>query len=312
LTSFVGFELASAGWSTSPVIVRPRTAIKHLASNRRKTDFVLQPRKRVQWGALDRCETAMNETTGDLLRKMYEGYAAFVGLDPTARYLHGTPLRPVVPLDTGVGEVFVLGAYPSARFALIDGIADVPVGDNMGPFENERWFDGARVREQPSARELRDFFLEPLALERSRCWISDLVKVFLFKEGHVDRYRRLGAEAPGGYARERFAELAERSLPWIERELEAARPKLLITLGAEVAGILRKVRSSSAQVDLLIPRVEPISIGRVVVSAVHCAHPGILMRPAPTNPWPERHRTAFIPAIRMFLHGQPRISPELP
>jgi uracil-DNA glycosylase len=237
----------------------------------------------------------------DLLREMYEGYAKSVGLDPTARYFHGTPLRPVVPLDTGVGGVFVLGAYPSARFGQIGGVADVPVADNLGPFEHERWFDGRRVREQPSARELRDFFLDPLELGRRDCWITDLVKVFLFKPGHVDRYELLGGKPPPGYLRAHFAELGERSIPWIAREIEAARPKLVITLGSEVAGILRGVRPAGAQVRLLVPRVESLSIGGVTVATIHCAHPGILMRPGPTNSWPEQHRNVFVPAIRNFL-----------
>lgn len=238
-----------------------------------------------------------------LLRDMYDGYAQSVGLDPSAHYLHGTPLRPVVSLDTGVGGVFILGAYPSARFATIDGISDVPVADNLGPFENERWFDGARVREQPSAKELRDLFLEPLKLDRRACWISDLVKVFLFKPGHVERYRRLGAKPPAGYVRKRFTELGERSLPWLARELKAARPKLLITLGSEVAGILRGVKSADARTRLLVARVEPRSIEGVSVPTIHCAHPGILMRTGPRNPWPDRHRNKFIPAIREALSG---------
>lgn len=236
---------------------------------------------------------------------MYRGYAQSVGLDPAARYLHGTPLRPVVPLDAGIGGVFVLGAYPSARFAQLGEVSDVPVADNLGPFENERWFDGARVREQPSARELRDFFLEPLHLERPKCWITDLVKVFLFKAGHVERYRRLGGEVPEGYSRDRFAELGKRSLPWIEREIEVARPTLLITLGSEVAGVIRGVTSPSAQVRLLVPRVESLSIGGVTVPAIHCAHPGILMRPAPRNDWPEQHRKSFVPVMRDFLSSEP-------
>jgi uracil-DNA glycosylase len=237
----------------------------------------------------------------DLLRQIYDGYARSVGLESTARYIHGTYLRPVVPLDTGVGGVFVLGAYASARFAVVDGIADCPVADNLGPFEQERWFDGTRVREQPSARELHDFFLEPLQLDRRACWISDLVKVFLFKPGHVERYRRLGGIAPNGYLRERFPEIGMRSLPWISRELELARPRLLITLGSEVAGIVRGVRSTGAQVGLLTPRAEPLSVGNVTVPTIHCAHPGILMRPGTRNRWPEQHRELFVPAMREFL-----------
>jgi uracil-DNA glycosylase len=242
--------------------------------------------------------------TSHLLKAMYAEYAASVGLIPDARYLHGTPLRPVVPLDVATGGLFILGAYPSARFAVVDGVTDVPIADNLGPFENERWFDGTRVREQPSARELRDYFLSPLGIERSSCWITDLVKVFLFKEGHIVRYTQLKAMAPAGYVRERFTEIGRRSLPWIARELELARPRLMITLGAEVAGAVRGVDSKAAQTRLLEPVVRDVTIGATTVPAIHCAHPGILMRPQPRNPWPDVHRSDFVPAIRAFLDSK--------
>src|SRR3970040_1700883 len=96
-----------------------------------------------------------------LVRRMYSEYCRSVGLSPRATYFHGTPLQPVVPLDTAVRGIFILGAYPSARFAVLSGVSDVPVADNLGPFENERWFDGARVRRQPSAQELENLFLVP-------------------------------------------------------------------------------------------------------------------------------------------------------
>lgn len=236
--------------------------------------------------------------TRELLRDMYSKYQADVGLDPQAQYLHGTPLRPVVPLDTAVGGLFILGAYPSARFVQIGRISDVPVADNLGPFENERWFDGVRIRKQPSAREVHDLFLTPLGISRSCCWITDLVKVFLFKTGHKKRYAGLDATPPSGYERERFAELAKKSIPWLERELEAAKPKLMITLGREVAGVLHGVTSPTAQNRLLNPDAAPMRFGRIEVPVVHCAHPGILMRRGPRNPWPDRHDNEFIPALR--------------
>ena len=237
----------------------------------------------------------------NLIQSMYHDYAGSVGLDSDAKYLHGTPLRPVVPLDQGEGGLFILGAYPSARFAQIDKVTDVPVADNLGPFESERWFDGNRIRVQPSAKELEDLFLTPLEVERTDCWITDLVKVFLFKPGHVDRYTKLKVKPPRGYTRDRFMELGEESLPWLGRELKAARPKLVITLGAEVAGVIQGVRSQSAQVKLLKPEVSTMTIEGVAVEVIHCAHPGILMRRAENNPWPERHVREFLPKIKRAI-----------
>ena len=80
------------------------------------------------------CETKFHPCHRDLimndvrkiLRNIYTQYKADIGLDSCASYLTGTPLRPVVPLDTAVGGLFILGAYPSARFAVV-------VGDQSNP-----------------------------------------------------------------------------------------------------------------------------------------------------------------------------------
>ena len=96
-------------------------------------------------------------------------------------------------------------------------------------------------------------------------------------------------------------ELAKASVCWLERELELARPRLLVTLGAEVAGVLRGVSLASAQTRLLVAKVEPLQIGTMSIPTIHCAHPGILMRRQLNNPWPDQHSDSFIPAIREYL-----------
>jgi uracil-DNA glycosylase len=243
----------------------------------------------------------VTEDVGQLLREMYRDYANKVELPAEATYHNGTPLRPVVPLDCGTGGLFILGAYPSSRFMTVGETTDVPSADNMAPFESERWFDGTRVRHQPSARELQDCFLQPLGIDRASCWITDLVKVFLFKPGHVARYAKIGAVPPVGYDRKSFYRLGQLSLPWVRREIAIAQPRLVLTLGAEVAGVLRGVQEPARQVALLRPEVATIDIGGPPVKVVHCAHPGILMRRGPSNPWPERHWEKFVPEIKRFL-----------
>src|SRR4051794_30221494 len=106
----------------------------------------------------------------------------------------------------------------------------------MGPFEPERYFDGQRVRTQVPADELRDLFFDRIGIDRSTCWVTDLVKVFLFKPGHREKYEALRAATPAGYERERFEELARASVPWLHREIELSSPRLVVTLGSEVAG----------------------------------------------------------------------------
>jgi len=245
----------------------------------------------------------MTDPIAQLQKAMLADYARSVGLDSNPRYYGGARLRPVVPLDTAVGGVFILGAYPSARFESVSGENDVPVGDNLGPFEPERYFDGGRVRTQKSADELKEFYLDPLGLDRRDCWITDIVKVFLFKEGHREKYGRLGAPVPTGYERERFEDLAQKSIGWIERELLVANPRLVMTLGTEIAGLLRGVKSQNKRNTLLGPAITPLQVGSVEVQAVHLAHPGIVMRKGDTekNPWPGIHEGEHIPKLKASL-----------
>ncbi len=242
----------------------------------------------------------MASTLVRLQQAIVSDYATSLGLGSDPRYWGGARLRPVVPLDTALDGIFILGAYPSARFESVGRENDVPVGDNLGPFEPERYFDGTRVRTQKSADELQEFYLRALGVERRACWVTDLVKVFLFKEGHREKYGRLGTPVPVGYERERFEELAAMSIPWLERELVVAKPRLMITLGAEVAGVLRGVSGQRGRNALLGPVPTPLRVGSVEVPTVHLAHPGIVMRKGDDerNPWPRLHQDEHIPALR--------------
>lgn len=245
---------------------------------------------------------AIEQLRRDILRE----YAPSIGLNGNVSYISGAPLKPVVPLDTG-SEVFILGAYPSARFGVMNGERDVPMADNLGPFEKERYYDGERVRVQDSARELEEHYLTPLGVDRKNCWVTDLVKVFLFKKGHAEKYMRLGAQPPAGYyeREELFEALGEKSIPWIVRELKLAKPKLVITLGREVAGIITATRGDAARNRLLSGDVKRLRIGDVEVDAAHLPHPGIVMREAKDseatkNPWPELNRQ-FVAKLSEWL-----------
>lgn len=244
------------------------------------------------------------DTIDCLRRDILRGYATSVGLTDEVAYISGAPLRPVVPLDTG-GEVFIIGAYPSARFGVIGRERDVPVADNLGPFERERYYDGERVRVQNSAAELDENYLKPRGIPREQCWVTDLVKVFLFKDGHRKKYARLDGAPPAGYERKAFETLGHNSIPWIERELKLAKPRLVITLGAEVAGIITKTRSTAARTALLSGDVRRIQIGAVEVDAAHLPHPGIVMRDGEKgrkNLWPARNRR-FVAQLATWLRG---------
>ena len=110
----------------------------------------------------------------------------------------GAPLHPVVQLDRGPKDVFVLGVYSSAvhaRWIGPDGrtriralavaneprifwtgegaaemVARIPVPPEAGRLEPaDPQFNG------PSGRALGERILQPLSLDRSRVWCADLV-----------------------------------------------------------------------------------------------------------------------------------------
>lgn len=86
----------------------------------------------------------------------------------------------------------IVGAYPSTKFNTINDVSDTPMADNDSTFSNESYYDGSRVRTIPSRKELNEVILRKIGVNRADCWITDLVKVFLFKEGHIKRYEKLG------------------------------------------------------------------------------------------------------------------------
>jgi len=79
-------------------------------------------------------------------------------------------MRPAVPLDVAQDGVFIIGAYPTAKFATINRERDVPTRDINGPFSDEQYFDGSRIRPVKSGQELEQAYLEPLGLRREQCW----------------------------------------------------------------------------------------------------------------------------------------------
>jgi hypothetical protein len=146
-------------------------------------------------------------------------------------YLNRNPINVLVPVETALNKIMIVGAYPSAKFFTVNGVLDTPLYDNDSPFSNETYFDGSRTRTIPSGQELNEVILKQIGVKRADCWITDLVKVFLFKQRHIDRYNRL-SKTGMVENRSRFSEYALRSIAWLAKEIEIACPYAIILLGA--------------------------------------------------------------------------------
>ncbi len=195
-----------------------------------------------------------------------------------AAYTYGdrTPVKVHVPKDIATNGVMIVGAYPSAYFHTIKGVRDVPVDDHQYPFSDESYSDGSRIRTVKSGTELTEHYLQPLGISRSDCWITDLVKVFLFKPGHVNKYKELGFAEPLAL-RSHFRKFAVKSMPYLGEEVRLANPKVILLLGTDVIRAVLGVSLNNA-----ITLIKPETITREFNGKNHTCfalpHPGIIMR----------------------------------
>lgn len=164
----------------------------------------------------------------------------------------------------------IVGAYPTAVFETIQGKRNVPFRNIIEPFALGTKFGD----------ELEKYYLKPLGIKRENCWITNLLKVFLFKPGHVNSYKALGSSYLPPTLHSQFEELAcfDANLTMFEQELKLASPKLIITLGADVAGILHPEIPKNNRNNLLNGDLSQFTIKSRTYNSIHFAHPGIIMR----------------------------------
>lgn len=199
-------------------------------------------------------------------QKCFGEYAASVGLPQPYTYPDGNPIRPLPPVQTATGGLMIVGAYPSARFESRPSTKSpgrrrlVPVADNTQPFAEEQYFDGTQVRRLESGSGLREYLPEPLGLTLADCWVTDLVKVFLYKPDHVDS---CGDACPGFAVpelRTQYMKFALASVPWIAEECSLCQPSLVVTLGEEVAQAITGNLRTRADVLLNQPPCQPVAL----------------------------------------------------
>ena len=223
-------------------------------------------------------------------RKCFHTYKSEIGYPENYTYFGGNPIKVHVPIETPLNKVMIVGAYPTARFFTVDGpqgkVIDTPMEDHNSPFSNETYFDGSRVRTIPSGQELNEVILQKIGVKREDCWITDLVKVFLFKEGHIKRYENLGKKDMEAN-RNKFMEYAKLSLPFLYDEIEICNPYVIILLGQEVAQAFFQISAVRA-LGYLDGTVKKFEVKGKERNIICLPHPGILMKKTGKNPWPGR------------------------
>jgi uracil-DNA glycosylase len=236
------------------------------------------------------------ENIQEYQQKCFSQYKKDIGYPEEYTYLYGNPINVLVPIETTKNKIMIVGAYPSAKFYTLGKITDVPLSDNDSPFSNESYFDGSRVRTIPSGKELNDFILKQIGIKREDCWVTDLVKVFLFKQGHIERYSKLGRKDIQEN-RSKLKEYAKESIPWLIREIKLAEPRVIILLGAEVASVLFKTTEGGAK-KIMDGTKQASPLKGITVPFICLPHPGILMKPSSKNPWPKRFLEEIAPTAK--------------
>ncbi|MGM0582961.1 MAG: uracil-DNA glycosylase family protein, partial [Bacteroidota bacterium] len=103
---------------------------------------------------------------------------------------------------------------------------------------------------------------------------------------HVRRYCKLG-KIDVVENRSKFMEYAERSMPWMEKEIEICNPYVILLLGVEVTRAFFNVSDKEAKA-YLDGTVRQKEINGQLRNFICLPHPGILMKKYSQNPWPER------------------------
>lgn len=195
------------------------------------------------------------------IRKMVVGFPA------PYLYPDGNPIRAVVPVQTTLNKIMLVGAFPSARFERRRGKL-IPVGDNLAPFGPEAYFDGSQVRVQESTESLSKNYFPQLGIEQNDLWITDIVKIYLYPEKHLRNCRELFPSSSFVNTHKMFPRIAAASLGWFRKELSVCNPKLIITLGDVAARVV------AGGNPLLDGTVHDLSFDRQYKVA-HLAHPEI-------------------------------------
>ena len=66
----------------------------------------------------------------DYQEKCFKNYKNTIGYPTEYTYLKGNPINVLVPIETTLNNLMIVGAYPLAKFYTFHGISDTPMADN--------------------------------------------------------------------------------------------------------------------------------------------------------------------------------------
>lgn len=233
-------------------------------------------------------------------KKCYRQYKESIGYPQERSFLLGNPVDVVVPLETATQGVMVVGFHPAAKTYEVDDQRDVPLYSTSHPYASEAYFDG-REASTAGRGEYLDIVLQKMGIARNNCWITTLIKIYLFSSKDVAKYNKLGnfKVAPDEF---NFKEWGEKSLPWLEAEVSLANPKLILLSGLEIISLFFDVSPTKAK-HLIDGELRELKIGRKKVPVLCLQDMDLMVNDNKRNPWPEVFEKRVLPAAQKSMEG---------
>lgn len=207
--------------------------------------------------------------------KCFNEYKEDIGYPEESEFIQGMPVQPVIPIQTVRNKVLVVGDYPTAKMATLHGVPNVPVSNSEGPLIDEVYYKGDQLYENLMAEDLQECLLNEIGVDYKDCWLTNLVKVYLFTSSDVKKYEKLGKTILP--TQKFFSSYAQKSMRWLDEEIKICDPELIITLGATPAQYVMKT-TQARSVSLLDGHLRYYVVKGKQYPVMSLPHPRILSR----------------------------------
>lgn len=238
-------------------------------------------------------------------RKCFKQYKESIGFPQERTFFFGNPVEVAVPHEVATDKVMVIGFHPLAKVFDLEDQKDVPLYSANFPFGNEQYFDGKHVVDVPGRKDL-EVVLNRLGIQLEDCWLTSLIKIYLFSSKDVIKYNKLGSYkvAPDEF---NFKEYGAKSMSWIQQEVNLANPELVILVGLETISLFYDLSPTKAK-HLVDGELKDLKIGRKKVPVLCLQDPELMINNNKRNPWPEVFENKVLPAASESLKAFPFIN----
>ena len=231
-------------------------------------------------------------------RKCFKQYKESIGYPEERNFLYGNPVEVAVPCQVVPEKVMVIGFHPLAKLYDVGEQKAVPLYSAAFPFGEEQYFDGKHVVSIPGRQDL-EVVLGKIGIRLEDCWLTTLIKIYLFSSKDVAKYNSLGnfKVAPDEF---NFKEYGTKSVPWIQQEVNLANPELVVLVGLETISLFYDVSPTKAK-HLIDGELKELKFGRKTVPVLCLQDPELMINNNKRNPWPEVFENKVLPAAKESL-----------